>query len=378
MTVIRIALLIGTAVLGAAGGRAPGWEAGGTVRQEFQIGIVDFFGLNRVAVENLRQALVFKAGDKVSLDGDTRPTFIAESEKRLAAVTGVARARIHLVCCETGRLIVYVGIEEEGRPPMRFREAPQGTVRLPADIVQAGKDFLEKSTAAIQRGDAGEDDTQGHSFFADSATRAVQERFLTYAARDRATLPAVLRDSSDAGDRALAAQVLGYVTDKQNVVPDLVSAMSDPVGEVRNNAMRALALFAKMGSATGLPAVRVPPEPFIALLTSPVWTDRNKASLALVAVSERRDPALLQTLRRNALGPLVEMARWKTRGHAMPALRILGRIAGEREEAIDAAWNRGERETIIARAMKEGRASPRSRKKICGHVDPARPRSTPC
>jgi hypothetical protein len=43
--------------------------------------------------------------------------------------------------------------------------------------------------------------------------------------------------------RALAAQVLGYVSDKQAVVGDLVQAMSDPFDDVRNNAMRALLVF---------------------------------------------------------------------------------------------------------------------------------------
>jgi len=51
--------------------------------------------------------------------------------------------------------------------------------------------------------------------------------------------------------------MLGYVGDKQSVVPDLVSAISDPYDGVRNNAMRALAIFT-MATKVPPPAIRGP------------------------------------------------------------------------------------------------------------------------
>ena len=138
----------------------------------------------------------------------------------------------------------------------------------------------------------------------------------------------------------------------EDVVGDLVHGMSDSSADVRNNAMRALAVFAHVAPTSGRPIVRVPYEPFIELLHSPVWTDRNKASLALMALSGRRDPKLLEQLQREAMAPLIEMAHWKSDGHAMPALMILGRIGGQSEDAIQAAWTRGERESIINAALK--------------------------
>ena len=92
---------------------------------------------------------------------------------------------------------------------------------------------------------------------------------------------------------------------------------------------------------------RIPYDPFIALLNSPVWTDRNKSSLALDDLSAARDPKLLEALRRDALTSLVEMARWKSEGHATPSLRILARIAGLPEEAVKIS----DRERIITAAM---------------------------
>jgi hypothetical protein len=136
------------------------------------------------------------------------------------------------------------------------------------------------------------------------------------------------------------------------VVGDLVFGMSDPVENVRNNAMRALAVFAGMRPVAARPIIRVPYEPFIELLNSPVWTDRNKASMALTGISERRDPTLLTKLRGKAMAPLVEMARWKSEGHAMPALLMLGRMSGQPDDAVLAALARGEREVIINAALK--------------------------
>jgi hypothetical protein len=321
--------------------------------QTLHVGIIDFYGLGRVSASEVRRALPLKEGDPISIVDDERPAILAEVERRLSRLPGVARAHAHLVCCDEGRAILYVGIEEQGAALQIFRAAPRGDVRLAADIVQAGREFSTAFMAAVQRGEAGEDASQGHSLVHDPATRSVQQRFVGYAARDQKALRRVLGESSDAGHRELAAQVLGYVTDKQDVVGDLVDAMRDSSAEVRNSAMRALAVFARAAPSAARPRVRVPYDPFIALLRSPVWTDRNKASFALVELSERRAPVLLAKLRQEAMTPLVEMARWKSEGHAMPALMILGRIAGKSDEATGSAWARGEREAVIAAALRK-------------------------
>jgi len=131
----------------------------------------------------------------------------------------------------------------------------------------------------VRRGDAGEDRSQGHALADDPAARALQERLVVvYASRDLPELRLVLRRSSDAAHRALAAQVLGYAADKPAVVEDLVHAMTDPSADVRNNASRALMVFAEMLPGAGPTVPRVPARPFIELLRSPVWSDRNKAS----------------------------------------------------------------------------------------------------
>jgi hypothetical protein len=251
------------------------------------------------------------------------------------------------VCCDDGRAIAYVGIHEDGVSLMRFRAPPEGDVRLARDVIQAGIEFSKALAGAVQRGDAGEDRSEGHALAHDPAMHALQDRFIIFARRDLPTLREVLRHSSVESERALAAQVLGYVADKQAVVDDFVVAMSDPSEDVRNNAMRALMVFAERTATTERPALRVPFEPFIALLNSPVWSDRNKASGALAALSQRGTADLFQRLRADATRSLVEMARWKSAGHALAPFLVIAHMAGYSDEAAMSAWARGEREEVI-------------------------------
>ena len=99
--------------------------------QPLQIGIIDFYGLNRVPSEQVRAALTFKEGDQISMGGD-RPSFLTASEERLAKLPGVVRARVRMVCCDQGRAIAYVGVEEAGAPTMQFRADPVGRGALAA------------------------------------------------------------------------------------------------------------------------------------------------------------------------------------------------------------------------------------------------------
>jgi hypothetical protein len=201
--------------------------------QEFQIGIIDLYGLSRVSADQVRQALTFKEGDTISLGGDERPAFLTASENRLALLPGVARAWAEIVCCDQGRAIVYVGIEETGATTMHFRAAPLGAERLAADIVQSGEEFSKAFMIAVQRGDTEEDRSEGHAFARDPATRAIQERFLLYA-------------------KARSARASPRLAEFFQRDPPCLGGAS--------------------------------PGPFIEFLNSPVWSDRNKASGALVGL----------------------------------------------------------------------------------------------
>jgi hypothetical protein len=93
-------------------------------------------------------------------------------------------------------------------------------------------------------------------------------------------------------------------------------------------------------------------EPFVDLLNSLTWRDRNKSSLALMSLTEPRDPAVLSTLRQKAVTALAEMARWKNPGHAMPCVMILGRVAGMPEKDLTSAAALGSGATMVDIALK--------------------------
>ena len=318
------------------------------------IGIIDFYGLRSISERQVREALQIKEGDTAPDDLEGAKRGIAH---RLMSLQGVVDAGICLVCCDSGKAILFVGIREKGAPSLQFRPAPNGKIRLPEDITQAGKDEQNASMNAVLKGNSGEDDSRGHALSNDPATRAIQERFITFAARDLKLLRDVLRHSDDAEHRALAAQVIAYTANKQAVVNDLVEAMRDPADGVRNNAMRALAVMAGSAPQTDKNQIRIPVRPFIEMLNGIEWTDRNKSSWALLRLTEKRDPAVLSELRQKALPSLIEMARWKSSGHAYAPFTLLGRVVGLPEDEITAAWERGDRASFIEVAIKRTKAN---------------------
>jgi hypothetical protein len=325
---------------------------GAAIGQSFRVGVIDFYGLRGVTVSQARDALTIREGDTLAMGGDAMPAAVTQAEGRLAALPGVVSARLNVVCCETSGAILYVGLVEKGASTLRFRALPRGSVRLPTDVLAAGQAYDSALMQAIQAGDAREDDSQGHALGYAPALRAIQERFIVFAARDMTVLRDVLRHAASAEHRAIAAQVLAYAANKREVVDDLAQAMDDASEEVRNNAMRSLAVMAPWALRTPALRVRIPAAPFVRLLSSPVWTDRNKSSMALMALSATREPSLMASMRKGALASLVDMARWKSEGHATPGLMLLGRIGGMPEDAIQAAVSRGDRETAIAAALK--------------------------
>ena len=312
------------------------------------IGIIDFYGLRQLSSETLRKQLTFKEGDLVPR-GDHSHSFFEPSKQRLLKVPGVVGAHLDIICCTDGRPVAFVGIEEKNAPTLQFRAAPTGSIRLSPEMLKVGAEFGHLWDEAVSSGHTEEDDSEGHMLFFDPAARPIENRMIAIASSQLTLLRRVLRESADSEHRAMAAQLLGYTRNKQSVVPDLVYAMTDPAVDVRNDAMRALGVFTR---ATKLKPPKVPYEPFVALLNSPFWSDRNKSLIAIMELSGARDPILLKMLREEAMSSLTEMARWSDRSHAAPAFYILGNLAGlNQDEIFDDFWVKNDRERVISAAI---------------------------
>src|SRR5215510_13036710 len=128
-----------------------------TAPQDLQfppIGIIDFYGLRNISEQQIREALQIKEGDPSSVEPK-------EAKRRLESLADVAEAHLEFVCCDDGKGILFVGIRQKGALLLQFRPAPQGKVRLPQDVAQAVDDFQNAWSDAIQKGNSGEDDSQG-------------------------------------------------------------------------------------------------------------------------------------------------------------------------------------------------------------------------
>jgi hypothetical protein len=307
-----------------------------------KVGIVDVYGARTLTADQLRSVARIHVGDSI-----TGPLAFA-AKNRLLTLPNVAAAGVDVVCCENGQSIVYLGVRERSDSAMSFAPPPAGAARLPEAILAAHREFMKALQEAVKSGETEESDSLGHSMMEFAPARAVQVRYQQYAAGNIPLLRNVLHTSGDAQHRALAAQIIAYAPNKSAVVPDLVRAMRDPSETVRNNATRALSMMAMWAQRHPESNIKVPYEPFVDMLNSPIWTDRNKSAFALMSLSESKDPALMRALRIRAFASLSDMVRWQHMGHALPAAMILGRMGNMSEEDIMKAFETDRNALITA------------------------------
>ena len=300
------------------------------------IGLVELYGVRKVSEERIRSAIGVRVGDPLSVPK-------AAIEERLEKVPGVVLARLQAVCCAGDSAVLYVGIEERDAPHVEFRQPPSGNLSLPEALNDTYRDFLAYFGEAARSGDP-----------SGPAAEAYRESF-RHLARDNAdSLRRVLRESNDPEQRAMAAGILRYAPITRAVVDDLQYAMLDGDQTVRANAMRSLQALLPLAARDPDLGVRVELTWFVELLNSLDWDDRFQAATALVSLTQARDPGVLQHLRDRALPALADMARWKTPAHAHAAFVIVGRIAGLGEKEIQDSWRRGDRETVLKKALTLG------------------------
>jgi hypothetical protein len=310
------------------------------------IGSIEVYGLRRVPEARVRKALGVSEGDKL-------PGNKAKVEDRIAEVPGIVAASISAACCTDRKAILYVGVEEKGARHFDVRTPPEQDIDLPAMITESYRKFIATVAEAARGGQASEDLTQGHSLLSDPDARDIQLRFVALADKYPSELHKVLRESGDDEQRAIAAYVIGYSSNRAGVVDDLQYALKDPDDTVRSNASRALAALAVYASLNPEAGVKISPTWFVEMLNSIYWTDRNNAAVALVNMTDSRDPATLEQLRERALHPLIEMAKWKHLAHALPAYILLGRVAGMPEKEIQDTWSNDQRDQTIAAIAKK-------------------------
>lgn len=312
--------------------------------QRPEVAIIDFYGVKKVPIDKLRKALGFA-------EGSPMPASKGETELKLNFVTGVVGAQLQAICCEAGKAIVYVGIEEKGSTHFTYRAEPEAELQVPKDVEEAYLAFLQQVTEAAKANMPEEDLTEGHSLMRYLPAREAQLKFVDLTETHGVALREVSRKAGDPAHRAMAVYVMGYAKQKFRVIDDLFYALKDMDETVRANALRALGAITVKAKLDPDAEIKVPATWFIEMLNSLSWSDRTQAARFLVNLTDSRDPRVLLQIKERAFDSIVEMAKWKHAEHSLPAYILLGRVSGFPEEDLQHAWSTGDRELMIKRAL---------------------------
>src|SRR5687767_8199086 len=153
-------------------------------------------------------------------------------------------------------------------------------------------------------------------------TRKLEETVTAQATQHASRWRNVALTAKDQHHRAAAIYLAVYGSKDQALADTLAMAAQDPYSLVRNNAIRSISVLAV--SATGR-TLTFDPAPVLNLFDSVHWTDWNKASAALVSLTEARDPKLLAEIAARGGEMLRQIAKWPPM-HSSAATTILERI----------------------------------------------------
>jgi hypothetical protein len=319
------------------------------------VGDINFSGLRKVTAEKILSVTHLSPGGSL-------PASKGDLEDSVERVPDVVQARVEAVCCDGKTAALFIGIEERGAAHAAFRSEPAGEAALPQPLLDAYQKFLTAVTRAAARDNTTEDLTSGHSVMDDPDARALQPRLSAFAAENSPLLREVLRNCSEAEQRAVAAAVIGYAAPSQELVDDLEYALDDPEAAVRANAIRSLKAIAVFASKQPQSGLKIAPTWFVELLHSVELSDRTESTKALLLLTDHGGQSAIDLIHERALPELAEMARWKTLRYALPPFLLLGRVAGLSDAATQQAWEKGDREATIQKAL--GTEEPKSARRV--------------
>ena len=113
-------------------------------------GVVEFYGVEKVSRDTLLAALSLAPGDTIP----SRPEDQAVVAARLKAVTGVRNARLEPVCCEDGKWILFVGVEERGALLLTFGRTPTGSIRVSDTLRTLSEVLFERMMEGVKAGES--------------------------------------------------------------------------------------------------------------------------------------------------------------------------------------------------------------------------------
>jgi hypothetical protein len=290
-----------------------------------RIGIIDFFGYKGYDIARLRTAIPYRVGDPLLVTPENLET-IADVRQGInygvQAVTHHPATDVAMVCCDVhGDWEIYIGIDGRSIRTIRRNREPKGPARLPAEPLQLYAQYMTEWPRVVQAKLGRDDESNGYALSPDPKLRVIEVSMRQYALAHEDLFRHVLASSSDSHHRLVAATFTGYARQSPQQISALVAAIRDADDAVRNNAIRAL------GVLVSARKISLPATGFIEMLSSGTWSDRNKALMVLLPLTEPRDARLLARLRANSLEALTEMSHWQCPDHSAGARELLSRIS---------------------------------------------------
>lgn len=302
-----------------------------TCAQSTTITTINVYGNRKISTDTILFHINKNVGDSIN-PAVFKPDSTVAALKR---IPGIKHVTVSPICCDSENgYLLYIGIAESDAAILRYRPAPRQNVQLSHEVIRAYRNFNQHVKAAAGIGENSEEYSNGYSLLTYAAARKEQSNFMVFAQQKFQELEKVLKYSKHAEHRAAAAQMIAYATDKKKVAECLLYALNDADENVRNNATRAVSILAGYLSEHPELKVTIPAAPFIALLNSVTWTDRNKGAMVLEQLTRSHDSDLLEQIKKQALPSVIEMAKWKNREHAFFSFIILSRMAGEEESLL--------------------------------------------
>jgi hypothetical protein len=292
-----------------------------------KVAYIEFFGYTDIDVDAVRNALPFRAGDKVSKD------LKDQASAAVKRVTGRDLTGFGTTCCvDDGDSAVFIGLPGSSSHGFRLNPSPAGDAALPNELIALRQKANEAEMKALQGGNAEEDGSLGYRLMKEPGAQAAELAVRAYVLQHQDEAMRVLESSGKPDQRAMAADTLGYGARTSRQLAALVNASRDPDSDVRNNSTRALMEILRADPSV---AAEIPPDTFIDMVGSGTWTDRNKGCMTLWPLTQSRDPQILRKIESESTDALWEIARWRNVGWAFCARVVLGRIAGIPEERLN-------------------------------------------
>lgn len=160
--------------------------------QQARIGEIDFFGTEGIDVQKVRPVLPVRKGEEVS--EDQIPGVRDRINRAIEREIGHPATDVAMICCDgQGGLMIYIGLGGHNTTIVPLLPTPSGSKCLSKDAVALYDAAMAALVPAIQKGNAGEDDSRGYSLSSDPTLRAKQLAMRKYALTHEQTLERVLQ-----------------------------------------------------------------------------------------------------------------------------------------------------------------------------------------